>query len=352
MSMRLSGRRRFGPRARLASLAIIVLAMGLGLMAWERDIEHPATDDATIDAEVVHVAPAVGGRIVQIAVAENDLVRPGQLLFRIDSVPYEQAVAQARADLALARAGAASEGRTIAAQRSAASVAGDQIARAEANLVLAERTAARLRPLADKNYIPRLQFDQAETAARDAATSLRQARAQSAGAAAVIDDKASSAATIAAREAALAIAEHALAQTVVRSPQAGRVVGLGVLSGEMVAPTQSLFTLVHADEWIAVGNFRETELTRIAPGDCATVYAMADRRQAIRGQVTGIGAGVLDTDRLNLPKSLPLVQRSLNWVRVAQRFPVRVRLFAPPTRLMRLGASAVIQIRSGSACKN
>jgi multidrug efflux system membrane fusion protein len=348
--MRAAGQRRFGIGARLVSLAIVALAITLGVFAFQHSKAHPATDDATIDAEVVHVAPAVGGRIVEIKVAENDRVTPGQLLFRIDPVPYQQAVAQARADLALARASRATHGRAIATQRSAATVAGDQIARAAANLALSQRTAARLRPLAEQGYVPRLQLDQAETAARDAATSMRQAVAQKQGATAAIDDNAASIATIQAREAALAIAEHALANTIVRAPHAGRVVGLAVLSGEMVAPTQSLFTLVNADTWFAVGNFLETELVRITPGDCATVYAMTDRRQAIRGTVTGIGAGVLDTDRVALPRALPYVQRSLNWVRVAQRFPVRVRLLAPPPTLMRLGASAVIQIRSGSAC--
>ena len=106
--------------------------------------------------------------------------------------------------------------------------------------------------------------------------------------------------------------------------------GLSVLTGETVAPSQSLFTLVASDEWfavanfretdlaqiaIAVANFRETDLAQIAIGDCATVYSMIDRGQAMRGKVVGIGAGVLDGDRVNLPHSLPLVQRSVNWVR-------------------------------------
>lgn len=348
--MRAAGKPRFTIAARLVSLTVVALAVVLGMFAWQTSVAHPSTDDATIDAEVVHVASTVGGRIEEIAVAENDRVMPGQLLFRIDPVPYQQAVAQARADLALARASHATHGRAISTQRSAAVVAGDQIARAQANLALAQRTVVRLRPLAEQGYIPRLQLDQAETTVRDAATSLRQAMTQSQGATAAIDDSAATTATIQARVAAVAIAEHALANTVVRASHAGRVVGLSVLSGELVAPTQALFTLVNADAWFAVGNFRETELARIVPGDCATVYAMTDRARAIRGVVTGIGAGVLDTDRVTLPRALPYVQRSLNWVRVAQRFPVRVRLSAPPVALMRLGASAIIQVRSGSAC--
>ena len=71
----------------------------------------------------------------------------------------------------------------------------------------------------------------------------------------------------------------------------------------------------------------------------------------MRGKVVGIGAGVLDGDRVNLPHSLPLVQRSVNWVRVAQRFPVRVELEEPPAQLVRMGASAVVEIRHGPVCR-
>ena len=119
---------------------------------------------------------------------------------------------------------------------------------------------------------------------------------------------------------------------------------------EIVAPMQNLFTLVTTGKWYAVVNFRETDLKFIAPEDCATVYSMIDRRTPIKGVVESIGWGVLDTDRVNLPKNMPYVERSLNWVRVAQRFPVRVRLMNPPENLMRLGASAVVEVKHGAAC--
>ncbi len=124
-----------------------------------------------------------------------------------------------------------------------------------------------------------------------------------------------------------------------------------MLSGEIVAPSQALFTLVADEEWHAVGNFREGELRHLALGDCATVYSLIDRAHPIRGRIDGIGSGVLDTGRVNLPRSVPYVEKSLNWVRVAQRFPVRVRLAAPPAALMKLGASAVIEVRHGPACR-
>ena len=83
----------------------------------------------------------------------------------------------------------------------------------------------------------------------------------------------------------------------------------------------------------------------------AVVYSMIDRRRSIRGTVQGIGAGVLDAERINLPRNLPFVQKSMNWVHVAQRFPVRVQLEDAPAPLLRLGASAVVEVRHGDACR-
>jgi membrane fusion protein, multidrug efflux system len=348
--MRAAGTRRRAPWAFVISLAIIAAAIGFGLYALHRSSITPTTDDASIDADVVHIAAEVGGRIVSIPVEENSPVKKGDLLFQIDPVPYQLVVDQARADLAVAKAALETQRRFLSTQRSAATVAADQTRSAETNLELATRTVERLRPLAAKGYVPNQQLDEAQTAQRDAVTALQQARERQAAAVQAIDTDEAALATVQARQAALAIAERHLQDTTVRATHAGRVVGLTVLSGEMVAPGQSLFTLVNDEEWFVVGNFRETDLHAIAVGDCATVYSMIDRTAAIKGVVQGLGAGVLDTDRVNLPRSVPYVERSLNWVIVAQRFPVRIRLVDPPPNLVRLGATAVVEMQHGADC--
>ncbi len=348
--MEVAGQSRSSRRGRIAAAAIVLAAVAALAFSLYRSRRYPSTDDATLDAEVVHVASTVGGRIVRIAIAENAAVRRGDVLFQIDPFPYAAAVAQAEADLALARAALGTQGRAVATQRSGVTIAADQVRRAAANQALAARTVERLRPLAMEGYVPRQQLDQAEVAFRDAATSLTQAREQRSAAAAAVDTVAGSTAAVMAREAALTLARRALEDATVRAPQDGRVVGLTVLAGETIVPSQALFTLVASGEWHAVGNFREGALKHIRIGDCATVYSLIDRTHPIRGEVDGVGAGVLDTDRINLPRSVPYVEKSLNWVRVAQRFPVRVRLSAPPAGLMKLGASAVIEVRHGAAC--
>jgi multidrug efflux system membrane fusion protein len=349
--MKIAGKRQASLKGRVIACVIVVLGLAAGYYAYDRTTRFPSTDDATIDADVVHVASPAGGRIVRLAVEENQRVAKGDLLFEIDPVPFRLVVAQTQADLELARAALDTRRRTIVGERANAVIAGDQTGKAAHNYELASRTVQRLTPLVAKGYVPVQQLDQAQVAQHDAELSLKQAQAQKRASAQTIGDEADAIAVVHAREAALALAQHSLDDTIVRAPQNGFVTGLSVLAGETVAPHQSIFTLVHADEWFAVANFREGALARIQPGDCATVYSMIDRSQAIHGKVIGIGAGVADSDRINLPRTLPIVQQSVNWVRVAQRFPVRVRLDEPAARLVRIGASAIVEVRHGAACR-
>ncbi len=349
--MRAAGGQGKSRRAKVLALLIIALAIIVLIVIVSRAMRDPSTDAASIDADVVHVASEVGGRVIKLGVSENADVKRGDLLFQLDPEPYQNAVAQAQADLAVAEATLATQQRVVATQNSNAVVAGDQVRKATQNAALAHRTVDRLRPLAQDGYIPEQQLDQAEVAAHDADKSLSQAREQQAAAKTAVDTTDAAEAAVQARRAALAIAEHALRQTTVLAPHDGRVVGLTITSGEIVAPSQSLFTLIASDEWFSVGNFRETVLSRVKVGNCATVYSMIDRSRPMQGIVTGIGSGVLDTDRVNLPRGLPYVEPSLNWVRVSQRFPVRVKLENPPQDLVRLGASAIIEIDHGAACR-
>jgi membrane fusion protein, multidrug efflux system len=318
-------RTKFG--GRLISIVVIACAIALGIYAFHESNAHPTSSDSSIDADVVHVAAAVGGRIIELPVVENMRVAKDSLLFQIDPLPYRLAVEQGTAELGIARSNAA--------------VATDQTKSAKENHDLAKRTLERLRPLAANGYVPQQQLDQAQVSEKDTATKLVQAQ----------ESQAAAETTVRARTAALGIAQRQLDDTTVRATHNGLVVGLTVSTGEFVAPAQALFTLINTDEWFAVANFRETDLSSISVADCATVFSMLDRKVPIKGAVQGIGWGVIDQDRVNVPRSVPYVERSLNWVRVAQRFPVRVRLEQPPQDLMRLGASAVVEIKHGAACR-
>ena len=351
VAMETAGKSRVASRDRLISVGIIVLAAALAIYAFHESTVHPTTTDSSIDADIVHVAAAVGGRIIELPVSENARVAAGDLLFQIDPLPYRLAVEQAAADLNIAEAELETRRRVLSTQRSDALIAANQTKNALQNHELAMRSLERIRPLASKGYVPKQQLDDAQVLEKDTATKLTQAQEQEAAAYRAIDTEAAAEATVLARKAALAIAQRALEDTTVRASHNGLVVSLRVSTGEMIIPSQSLFTLINTDEWFANANFRETELDWIAVGDCATVFSLIDRKVPIKGVVQGIGWGVTDQDVINIPRSVPYVERSMNWVRVAQRFPVRIRIENPPQELMRLGASAVVEIKHGAACR-
>ncbi|WP_428030425.1 multidrug transporter subunit MdtN [Ancylobacter sp.] len=344
---------RPAPRRDLGVVVSLVAVLAAGFLGWTylRNAElNPLSQDAELTADVTAISASVPGRIVAIGVRENDTVRKGALLFALDPTTYRLQVEQTRADLALAEAALADKQRTVTAERANAVVAQDQVTRARQNLELATQTLRRLEALRPKGYVSAQQVDDAATAKRDADISLKQALQQEGAAVALVGDTAASVAMVEARRAALAIAERALSDTQVAAPFDGKVVGLETAVGEYVLPGQSVFVLIDTSAWYASAAFIETELAGIRVGNCATVYTLANRAVKMRGRVEGIGWGVQSTEQISLPRKMPLVPKSLDWVRVAQRFPVRIRLVDPPADLMRIGASATATVHHDTDC--
>jgi len=338
------------PVGRIVGVVILVAALVLGALSLRRSILNPLSEEAVIDTRVVHVAASVPGRITRIEVTDNGAVRRGQLMFALDPTVYQLQVDMARAQLASVSATSGSQKQTSAAAAYNARIADEQVERARSNLALATRTLERLLPLQPPGYVSRQQIDEAATARRNAEISLKEAYKQAAAAHKLVLGPEAADAQVVSAEAALAIAEQELAHTRVLAPFDGLVGGLRVAPGEYVLPGQSIFTLIDTSHWHATALYRETELRHIRVGSCATVYVLADSSRPVRGRVESIGAGVTPTETIELPRSLPLVQRSLNWVRVEQRFPVRIALIDPPPSLMRIGASATVVVRKSGDC--
>lgn len=334
----------------LLAVVVILAAMVAGAVYWRYLDRNLMSEDAVLEADVVHISAAVPGKITELNVAEGGRVSKGDVLFRLDPEAYRLRVQQAEAELAAAQAALATRERQIRAETANASVADEQIGRAQANLDLARKTVERLTPLAKKGYVTQQDLDAARTAQRDAQVSLSQAQSQSTAARELIGELEAAQATVDVAQASLALARKALDDTVVKAPHDGLVVGLKVMTGERLAPDQALFTLIDANEWFATALFRETDLAHLKAGQCAQAYALSDPAREIKGKVVSIGWGVASEDLVSLPRSLPYVQKSLNWVRVAQRFPVRILLQDPPADLMRVGASASVVVRTDREC--
>lgn len=386
----------------------IIGALLTGLLVVHRITSEPRTDDATIFANYIGVAPLVSGPIDNLYVQENQLVRQGQLLFQIDNRPYAYALAHAKSDEQALKGEISDEQRIIAGKQSAVEVARANelnsqaslvrasasieqakadvanakaaVDRADAELAYATNNLHRIEPLLAKQFVTVDQIDQARTLQTTRSQATQQARSQLAlaqaglnaaeaqykqGQANVLQSQqqvkqaAHNVTTleplegqISGKQAAINTAQYNYDNTQVVAPFDARVTGLTLSEGAYATAGQNVFTLIDTRVWWAVANFRETQLHRIHPGMQAEVYVMSRPNVRLKGVVDSVGFGVTpDADLIGklAPPGLPDVQRTLNWVHLASRFPVRVRIQAPPSDLLRLGESAVVVIRGESS---
>jgi multidrug efflux system membrane fusion protein len=329
---------------RLSGLLILVAAIGLGCYVVYYLDQSPRTDDAFVRADTIGVAPQVSGRIVRLRVQDNQAVKKGDVLFDIDPVPYQHTLARARAALDSLEKQIGLSRRDVRAQQFGAAAAQANIGRAEAQARQAADTLDRIEPLLAKEYVTAEQVDQARTAKRSAEAALQVSRRDAEKAAAAVSGVDALVAKLGELRAAVAMAEYDLDHTVMRAPFDGRVIDLDIAEGEFAATGRRLFTLVDTRNWYVIANFRETALKGIRQGMTAEVYLMSDPDRHFTGTVHSIGFGVFPEEGGSSANGLPRVPRSINWVRVAQRFPVRIRVDEPQADLFRIGASAVAVI--------
>lgn len=205
-------------------------------------------------------------------------------------------------------------------------------------------TLRRLEALRPQNYVSKEALDQARATQRASAAQLQSAQLQAQQANAAIS---SVAALIAQREvikADISTAQFNLEHTIVKAPFDGRVTSLKTTAGQYASVGQAIFTLIDTTTWYIVANFRESELENIRNSANVDVYLMSNTRKHFEGVVDSIGYGVYPDDGGSTQDGLPNVSRSINWVRVAQRFPVRIRVIDPDSSMFRMGASAVVNI--------
>lgn len=334
-------KKQFG---RLVAVLVIVLLAVSGTLVLFRLDARPRTDDAFIEADIVHLAPDISGRIVSLNIRNNQSVRAGDVLFVIDPQPYDLKVNAARAQSRALEAKIDDTLNEVASQVSRADAAHTGIGNAQAQLALASSTLARLEPLLGKGFVTAEQVDEARTARNTARIALDQAIQQAQAARQAVSSVRPLQEQLAASRANEALAQRDLDKTVVKAPFDGKVIGLNIAVGEFASAGHPLFTLIDTSKWYAVANFRETEIARMTPGTAATVYLMAQPKRPLQGHVDSIGWGVAP-DEATGAGGLPRVAKTLDWVRLAQRFPVRILLDQPPDDMMRIGASAVVVVR-------
>jgi len=385
---------------RFIGIATVAAALVLLLLVVRETDTYPRTDDASVRANYIEIVAEVSGRLVQLPVRDNAFVKKGDLLFAIDPRPYEYALSQALSDQADLEQQIIDERRRIAAQNSAVeaaratlvqsttgintaistvdvtkatvSRAQANVAAARAQLTLATNNLNRIEPLLEKQYVTVEQVDTERTALRvaqgnydESQAALAQAQAQQAQAEFRRREADSQAAEAKARvdqsvhaidrietlmserPARAAKVDNArldLERCRVLAPFDAYVTNMNISEGAYAHPGAALFTLVDTRAWWVVANYREAELKNIRRGGRVDVYLMEHPDRKFIGVVESIGYAVFPEDG-QVVSGLPNIDRTLNWVHLSSRFPVRVRVEHPDPSLFRIGASAVTVVR-------
>lgn len=258
------------------TLVVAALAIGLGTLAWRVYMLAPWTRDGRVRTEVVSIAPEVSGRVTNLAVVDNQLVRKGDLLFAVDQERYR---------LALAQAEAVAENRTH-------------------ELRLREAQSAR-RARLNELSVSTEEKEQFAANAAVAGAALHEAQV------------------------AIGVAKLDLARTEIRSPVNGWVTNLLLRAGDYATTGRTAVSVIDADAFWVSGYFEETKLARIREGAKATIWLMGESRP-LGGRVESIARGISDANAAVGGEGLANVNPTFTWVRLAQRIPVRIRLETVP----------------------
>jgi multidrug resistance efflux pump len=280
----------------LLTLVIVAVALVAGRGLWAYYQEAPWTRDGRVRADVVTIAPDVSGLVTQVMVRDNQTVKRGDELFRIDPDRFELALAQADAAMASRKA----------------------------TMDEAQREANRYQRLNQLSVSEESQ-QQRETNAEATQAAYREA----------VADR--------------AVADLNLRRTVVTSPVDGTVTNVALEPGDYVTTGKGVMALVDSSTIRIEGYFEETKLPKIHIGDRVVVRLMGESRD-LTGHVQSIAAGIADRERTDSADLLANINPTFNWVRLAQRVPVRVKPDSVPAGMeLVIGRTATVTIEPGTA---
>ncbi|EPU6502487.1 HlyD family secretion protein [Escherichia albertii] len=262
-----------------STILVATVAILAGWWLWNYYMQSPWTRDGKVRAEQVTITPQVSGRIVELNIKDNQLVKAGDILFTIDKTPFQIAELNARA----------------------------QLAKAQSDLAKANNEANRRRHLS-QNFISAEELDTANLNVKAMQASVDAAQAM------------------------LKQAQWQLSQTDVRAPVSGWVTNLTTRAGDYANTGKPQFALVDSRSFYVVGYFEETKLRHIKEGAPAQITLYSDNRK-LQGHVSSIGRAIYDQSVENDSSLIPDVKPNVPWVRLAQRVPVRFRLDSVPNNL-------------------
>jgi membrane fusion protein (multidrug efflux system) len=329
----------------LVALAALGGAGWKGQQYWTDGRFMVETDDAYVQADITLVSSRVQGYVDEVLVGDNDHVKAGDVLVRLDAGDYEIALQTAQSRVATADQTLLRIDAQIEAARAAVTQARAGLDAAQAQLDNAQRNVERTRSLADQGNVPQAQLDQAEEAFSTATAGLAQAEAAVASAEAQVQvltaQRAESEGSRHELELAVAQAQRNLDLTVLRAPADGTIANLGLEQGDLVQPGARLAALVPDSGLYIEANYKETQMDGVAPGSTVHLSFDALPGQEFEGTVASASPATGSVFSL-----LPADNATGNFTKVVQRVPVRIEIPAEAlaTGQLRAGLSAIVEV--------
>jgi multidrug resistance efflux pump len=324
-----------------------------------------------VRAQVLQIAPRISGPIIDLPIRDNQLVAEGDLLFEIDPRTFQAAYDQALADLdktlddiEALKAQVTAAAASVDQSTSQVEQAQNEIAGYKANFDEANIELKRITVLVERQDVSRAVFDQrkaesdiAEAQLRnaqarliEAKASLAQAQADLARAQADLGAEGEQNARLRAARAAAETARLDLEFTKMTAPVDGYVSNLQLRPGDQTVANQPALALIDSSSFYVQGFFRETLVAGIEPGDQAVVTLMSYPDQPLEGRVDSVGWGIAPDDGTTGFELLPDVSPTFEWIRLAQRIPVRIHLAElPPGVQLRVGTTASVLVMTGAS---
>ena len=352
----------------IATGAVVLIAIIVMALKYMDYLTNPWTRDGQVRAEIIQITPRVSGPIVQLPIDDNQFVNAGDLLFEIDPRTFEAALEQARAQLdktkddyiALEKKVEAAQAQvevSIAAIRRAQSLIIETNAEIEQNdaeykrqqeLLPEGATSQRMLERSKASYEVSLQKKQ-EALANLSQMQASLANSEAALAEAVANRGADGQYNAKIREAQAAVreAELNLEFTRVTAPVDGYITNLNLRLGSQAVANQPIIALLDVDSFWVHGFFRETLIGEMQPGDEATITLMTYPDTPLKGVVDSLGWGIAQDDGSTGFELLPKIKPTFEWIRLAQRIPVRIHLTDVPEEIkLRVGTTASVLVKT------
>ena len=354
----------------LTGAVVLVAVVAILLKYWDY-VTNPWTRDGQVSAQVIQITPRVSGPIVNLPIKDNQLVKAGDLLFEIDRRTFEASLEQARAQLdetgdnyeALVQQVEAAKAM-VAVSRAAVTQAQSSINEMEAKIEKEKAEYARQKELLPRKATSQkavdrakagyeISIEQRKTAVAGLAqskASLIQSGAELAEAKASLGAAGDANASIRAARAAVRQAELNLEFTQVRAPVDGYVTNLNLRLGSQAVENQAALALVDINSYWIVGFFKENYIANMRKGDRAIVTLMTYPDKPLEGRVDSLGWGIAQDDGSTGFDLLPTISATFEWIRLAQRVPVRIHLLEVPEGVeLRVGTTVSVLVMTGTS---